>query len=440
MSNFFKTELSRPVRGKETRLPEKKNIAFKKDKLLKTIKKTAPAIILAVVLTGCEDHGIIQVDAKRINNTPKKETTTIITPDNTPDELTFPVIKEPTQADINPTVTPSYISESTFSNTPILETAQTSSTTSKTPEVSNTASEVTSKTHTPTTEHSTISDPYISETTRVEGEAVEINNETTDSSNWVPLEFNLVEGKDNYLTPAPEFYQQLDQRDQVQDVEKKEIIVKPIYSGNPDRPEIALTFDDGFDYASISRSLEILRKKGVQTTFFVVGAQLDAYPDLWRQAVEDGHEICNHTYRHADLTALSSEEIRAEIARWEETAIKVLGEEYVAKMHSEFPYIRYPGGRGHNDERVNQVITELGLIPIAWTTDTYYAVLKHHDLSQEPVAPIAQKVQTHMIMESKNGSISLLHWNKWDIFYLEEIIKGIEEKGLKLVSVSQVIR
>ena len=217
-------------------------------------------------------------------------------------------------------------------------------------------------------------------------------------------------------------------------------IRKPIFWGNRNRPEIALTFDDGFSRSSVAASLEVLRASGAQTTFFVVGRQLRAYPDLWQQAVADGHEICNHTYTHSYLTSLSSEQIKKELSLWEESAREVLGKEYLVKMKQDFPYIRFPGGAGHKDERVLRAVSQNGYQPIAWSADTYYAVLKNHDYRNEPIDPIAQEVADHIVNTSQNGSIPLLHFNVWDITRLEGMIAGVENKGLKITTVSEVLR
>lgn len=188
---------------------------------------------------------------------------------------------------------------------------------------------------------------------------------------------------------------------------------EPIFWGNRNRPEIALTFDDGYSQVAVESSLVILREMEARTTFFVIGQQLRAYPDLWQQALLDGHEICNHTYTHSYLTSLSSEQIKKELSLWEESAQEVLGEEYLAKMKQDFPYIRFPGGAGHKDERVLRVVSQNGYQPIAWSADTYYAVLRHYDLKNDLVPPIAQEVANHVIRTSQNGSIPLLHWNVW---------------------------
>src|SRR6185312_6105811 len=64
---------------------------------------------------------------------------------------------------------------------------------------------------------------------------------------------------------------------------------------------IALTFDDGPDPRWTPAILQILKQEGVLATFFVIGKNGQAYPDLLRRMVNDGHEIGNHTFTHPNL-------------------------------------------------------------------------------------------------------------------------------------------
>jgi peptidoglycan/xylan/chitin deacetylase (PgdA/CDA1 family) len=182
-----------------------------------------------------------------------------------------------------------------------------------------------------------------------------------------------------------------------------------------------------------------LAKNDINGTFFVIGSQLRAYPDLWRQALAAGHEICNHTYDHQYLVTLSAEQIKEELVQWEEAAREVLGEEYVSRMKREFAYLRFPGGSGHNDEKVLKAVAEAGYWPIAWSAETYAAVLKNHDLESDPVAPIAQEVSDHIVGSSWNGTIILFHFSSWDTLYLDSTIKGLVNKGLRPTTVSEVL-
>jgi len=64
---------------------------------------------------------------------------------------------------------------------------------------------------------------------------------------------------------------------------------------------IALTFDDGPDPRWTPRILDILKQENVPATFFVMGKNGQAYPDILRREVNEGHEVGNHTFTHPNL-------------------------------------------------------------------------------------------------------------------------------------------
>jgi cellulose synthase/poly-beta-1,6-N-acetylglucosamine synthase-like glycosyltransferase/peptidoglycan/xylan/chitin deacetylase (PgdA/CDA1 family) len=68
---------------------------------------------------------------------------------------------------------------------------------------------------------------------------------------------------------------------------------------------IALTFDDGPDPVWTPKVLEVLRRNHVHATFFVVGTQVAAHPEILRQIVADGHQIGVHTFTHPNLARVS---------------------------------------------------------------------------------------------------------------------------------------
>jgi peptidoglycan-N-acetylglucosamine deacetylase len=65
--------------------------------------------------------------------------------------------------------------------------------------------------------------------------------------------------------------------------------------------EIALTFDDGPDPEWTPAILDILKREDVPATFFVIGKNGQAYPDLLRRIVNEGFEVGNHTFTHPNL-------------------------------------------------------------------------------------------------------------------------------------------
>ena len=214
-------------------------------------------------------------------------------------------------------------------------------------------------------------------------------------------------------------------------------IVYPINSYK-DTNSICLTFDDGGSKKAVEMALEVLKQNDVKCTFFVVGKYMKAHPELWKQAIEDGHQICNHTQSHEWLYELNNEGIKKEILDWETTASEVLGKDYVENMKQEYPYLRIPYNAGGNSKRVLGIIAELGYIPIGWNLETYYAVLRHHDLSTEPVKPVATEVAAHVTKRVKGGSIVLLHFNMYDVYKLDEILSVIKEKGFTLKLLSEI--
>ena len=68
-----------------------------------------------------------------------------------------------------------------------------------------------------------------------------------------------------------------------------------------------LTFDDGPMYPNTERVLEILADFEVPATFFVVGQNVNANPELAARVVQEGHAIGNHSYTHPDLTTLNQQ-------------------------------------------------------------------------------------------------------------------------------------
>jgi peptidoglycan/xylan/chitin deacetylase (PgdA/CDA1 family) len=61
---------------------------------------------------------------------------------------------------------------------------------------------------------------------------------------------------------------------------------------------VYLTFDDGPIPEITPWVLEILREEAVRATFFCVGENVTKYPELYRQILNDGHSVGNHTYNH----------------------------------------------------------------------------------------------------------------------------------------------
>ena len=78
---------------------------------------------------------------------------------------------------------------------------------------------------------------------------------------------------------------------------------------------VALTFDDGPDPAGAQPVLDALAKRGVPATFYLIGSDLAAHPDLGRAIAAAGHEIGNHTYSHERMLLITPGYAASEIER-----------------------------------------------------------------------------------------------------------------------------
>ena len=65
-----------------------------------------------------------------------------------------------------------------------------------------------------------------------------------------------------------------------------------------DTNTLYLTFDDGPVPGPTEFVLEILKRAGVKGTFFCIGDNIRKHPEVFKDVVNHGHAIGNHTYHH----------------------------------------------------------------------------------------------------------------------------------------------
>jgi peptidoglycan/xylan/chitin deacetylase (PgdA/CDA1 family)/nucleoside-diphosphate-sugar epimerase len=96
--------------------------------------------------------------------------------------------------------------------------------------------------------------------------------------------------------------------------------------GSRDRPQIAITVDDGPDPVHTPRMLDIFRDHGVKATFFVVGGAAEQYPELVLRMRKEGHEVGSHSYSHPYFNRLSWTGAIREIGMTRWVLDRILGE------------------------------------------------------------------------------------------------------------------
>lgn len=61
---------------------------------------------------------------------------------------------------------------------------------------------------------------------------------------------------------------------------------------------VFLTFDDGPNPESTPKILDLLREADAKATFFVLGKNVENYPNIAKSIIDNGHEIGEHSYQH----------------------------------------------------------------------------------------------------------------------------------------------
>src|SRR5438876_2304563 len=80
---------------------------------------------------------------------------------------------------------------------------------------------------------------------------------------------------------------------------------------------LAFTYDDGPNDPHTLRLLEVLAKRNVRATFFLIGRYVRQRPDIAGELVRAGHVVGNHTFSHPLLIFQPEARIREQLAQCE---------------------------------------------------------------------------------------------------------------------------
>lgn len=183
---------------------------------------------------------------------------------------------------------------------------------------------------------------------------------------------------------------------------------------DPDKPMIALTFDDGPSIYT-PEILKTLKKYNARATFFVVGERVSGYAKTIKKANKLGCEIGSHSYSHANLGTASTAVIKSQLNRTEKKIKKVLG------FYT--PIMRPPYGSIGDKLRYY-----VGKPMILWSVDTLDWKTRN-----------AKSTVKRILSEAKDGDIVLMH----DLYSQSKdaavtVIPKLIKKGYQLVTVSEM--
>lgn len=186
------------------------------------------------------------------------------------------------------------------------------------------------------------------------------------------------------------------------------------------RPVVALTFDDGPHPEYTPRLLDILRHNGVRATFYVIGRNVETYPEIARRIVSEGHEIANHSWSHPPLTSVGAARLRQEMEKTSEAIARATGRR---PTNMRPPY-------GAINDRVRQsILRDHGLDVIMWSCDPL-----------DWKRPGAEVVRQRMVDGATPGGILLAHdIHPGTIEAMPGTIRDLKAKGYGFATVSQLL-
>lgn len=186
------------------------------------------------------------------------------------------------------------------------------------------------------------------------------------------------------------------------------------YKVDPEKPMIALTFDDG-PGKHTQRILMQLKQYESRATFFMLGRNVKKYPETVKQMKEIGCELGNHSMNHANLLKLDATGVQYEVTATDAELTPIVG-------HGATVF-RPPYGN------VNDIVHQNVSVPmIMWSVDTT-------DWQRKDVAQITE----YVLNTVKDGDIVLMHdIHEFSAEAAIQLIPALIEKGYQLVTVSEM--
>jgi peptidoglycan/xylan/chitin deacetylase (PgdA/CDA1 family) len=186
------------------------------------------------------------------------------------------------------------------------------------------------------------------------------------------------------------------------------------------QPYIAITFDDGPHPNNTPRLLDMLRERNIKATFYVIGRNVDLYPNVLRRTVSEGHEIGNHTYTHPILSKLGDSAVREELTKCRDAVARAAG---VQPRTMRPPY-------GALLQRQREWIhAELNYPTIMWSVDPL-----------DWKRPGPSVVTSRILAGTTPGAIVLAHdLHAGTVDAMPATLDGLLNKGFKFVTVSQLL-
>ncbi|WP_433436836.1 polysaccharide deacetylase family protein [Nonomuraea sp. CA-141351] len=180
---------------------------------------------------------------------------------------------------------------------------------------------------------------------------------------------------------------------------------------------VALTFDDG-PGSYTGRLLDILRESQARATFFTVGVNAAAQPELIRRMSAEGHLVGNHSWAHKDLSKQATSKIIDSVGHTESAIEAAIGQRPTLLRP---PY-------GAVSQALSDVAAQRGISLVNWDVDT-------KDQLEEKAGDIVDLA----VRQAHPGAIILMHdIHRESVDAVPDILERLRRKGYSFVTVPEL--
>jgi peptidoglycan/xylan/chitin deacetylase (PgdA/CDA1 family) len=180
---------------------------------------------------------------------------------------------------------------------------------------------------------------------------------------------------------------------------------------------VYLTFDDGPHPQATPFALKLLKQYNASATFFCIGKNVVAHPEIYNQIINQGHAVGNHTYNHLNGWKSNNE-----------AYLKDIG---LAAQHINSNLFRPPYGRITSFQAKNLKAVMKGSEPKVIMWDVLSGDFDM-DITNE-------QCLSNVILNAVQGSIIVFHdsqkaWLKLE-YALPRVLEYFSEKGYSFRSI-----
>jgi len=187
-----------------------------------------------------------------------------------------------------------------------------------------------------------------------------------------------------------------------------------------DKNAIAITFDDGPNAIYTTKVLNLLSTYNAKATFFCIGKNIEANPELLKRIIKEGHVVGNHSFTHNNLNGFFP--TSRLINDMEKTSFLV---EKIVKLKMKL--FRPPFGV--TNPNIAKAVKKLNLQAIGWSIRSYDTVTKD-----------AERVYNRITKNLKKGDVILLHdTNELSTIVLEKLLVELKNRNLNAITLDKLL-